>query len=303
MKVRDFLEGLQKGTIVTGTGGQLSAEDAAGFVSETVDQSEFMQKMSVRRGIVSGTANMDTIALAARVMRKAVEATAPGATVAPTISRRVLSTVEVILPYDVSDSFLEENIEGENVQSTLNTLFATGFGNDLLDLSIIGDEDSGDDFIKINDGYLDIAEVDASVHDYDTNGSTDFKGTVFPGMLALMPNKWKANRKALAFIVSPATLDDYLDEIATRATAAGDAALLDAANARFKGIPVVAHPYMPDAKHILTNPKNLWIAFGRDFTYELQRQSRKRLTEYTITAKIDFEYAISDLMVLGEDFA
>lgn len=301
MTVKELLAAIQKGTISTSTGGQLTAEDADHFIVTTIDQSALLQKFSVRK-MKSSTANMDTVGLAARVMRKATEGeTATG--VAATIARRTLTTVEVILPYDVTDSFLEENIEGENAYQTLNTLFATSFGNDLLDLSMNGDEDSADDFLLINDGYIDIVEADAAVHDFDTNGSTDFKGTVFPGMLALLPNKWKINRKDLAFFVSPADYEDYLDEIATRGTAAGDAALTEGRRFPYKGIPIEEHPFIPDGTHILTNPKNLWIAFGRDMTYEMQRQGRKRLTEYTITAKIDFNYAVSDALVLAEDFA
>jgi len=301
MSVAEYLELVQKDAIDTATGGQLSAEDATAFISEVVDQSEFMQLQTIRRGIRAGTANIDTIGLASRVLLAATEATAPGSTVETSISRRTMTLVEVILPYDVTDNFMEENIEGEDVQATLNTAFAQAFSNDLCDMSVNGDEDSGTAFLAINNGYIDLFLSDADVHDFDNAGSTDFIGTVFPGMLAALPSKWKRNRAALAFIVSPEDYEDYLDEVAARATPAGDNALLNAVDIRFKGIPVREHPYVPEGTQILTPTANLYIGFGRDITWELQRQARKRLTEYTITAKVDFEYAIGDAVVLSQD--
>lgn len=303
MTVREFLSTVRKDAIDTATGGQLSAENAQAFINEVIAQNAWLQLYSIRRNIRASTANMDTMNLAARQLLAAVEGTAPSTTSEVTITRRTLTLTELLLPYDVTDSFLESNIEGENVTQVLNNVFATAFANDLTDLSVIGDEDSGTAFIALNDGYIDIAEADASVNDFDTDASTDYKGTVFPGMLAAMPDKWKADPSKLAFIVSSAVREDYLDEVGARASGAGDAALIDGVGAKFHGIPVLAHPYMPTAKLILTNPKNLWVGFGRDITYELQRQARKRLTEYTITTKVDFNYALSSLVVLAENFA
>jgi len=302
MTVREFLEMVRKDQIDVATGGQLSAENANAFINEMLDQAAFMQLMSIRRNIAAATANMDSMTLAIRQLQAATEGSAPEDTSEVTITRRTLTPVEVILPYDVTYSFLESNIEGQDVTATLNKIFATAFANDLLDLSINGDED-GEDFVAINDGFIDIAEGDDNVNDYDTDGATDYYDDIFPGMLAAMPDKWKANPSSLAFIVSSTVREAYLDEIGARTTAAGDAALIDGVGAKYHGIPVIAHPYMQDAEFLLTNPKNLWIGFGRDITYEFQRQPRSRTIEYTITAKVDFNYALSTLMVLAENFA
>ncbi len=53
-------------------------------------------------------------------------------------------------------------------------------------------------------------------------------------------------------------------------------------------------PGIPYGKTLMTPPKNLALGFGRDFTNYRFLNARKRNLEYTITAKVDSNYAVSD---------
>ncbi len=289
---------LEKAAILTSTGGQLTPEQAKKFISTVVDQSDMLKRISVQP-MTANTFHIDVVEIASRQMRKATEGTDPGFTASVTIPRRSLSVVEVILPYDVSINFLEENIEREAAERTLNEKFAIAFGNDLLDLAINGDEASTDAFLQINDGWLKIAAGDAKVNSVTNTGTSDWLGTQFPAMLKALPAKYRRNPAELVFLVSPDVEEDYRKQLSNRATGLGDAYVTEARRAQYHGIDVYPAPFMPDNKQLLTSWKNLFVGIGRQMRVDRFLNARKRVIEYTITAKVDFNYAVSDLVVLG----
>lgn len=300
MDPKDLLAMVRK-AVETSSGGQLTTEQAKKFFDTVVQQDEFISKIQTVN-MTSSTYQLNTIGVASRVMRGAAEGTAPEDTVGVTITPRTLTTKEVILPFDVTFSFLEENIEGGNAKTLLNTLFAKSFKNDTLDLAINGDESSQDNFLKMNDGWLTIADDDSTVHDYTIAASPTWK-TVFSGMLALMPTKWRGNVSELCFLVAPDVEQAYRDELGARNTALGDSMIVDNRGSQYNGITIVPCPFMPGGaspKVLLTKYQNLAIGIGRDMRFGSQIQERKRVIEYTITAKIDFNYVSGDMIVLGQ---
>ena len=301
ISVREYLQmsEMQKAAITTSTGGQLSTEDAREFMLSTIRQDAFLSRVSNQEQ-TAGTSNIQTLKVAARVMRLAVEATAFTATTTPTISSRSLTTKEVILAYDLSDQFLRRNIQGEDVNEVLLTEFTTAFANDLHDLAVNGDEDSGDAFVQINDGWIDIADADNSTNEVSAAAmADDLLGQIFPAMLALMPNKYLANRAKLGFVVSADLEQTYREQLGSRETMGGDAALQQFNSVKFSGIEVIANPFFPETFALLTPLDNLFVGFTLNVSIESQRQARKRITEWTITAEQDYNYADSDAIVLA----
>jgi hypothetical protein len=213
---------------------------------------------------------------------------------------RTLTTIETIFPFDISKKFLEQNIEGQAAENKIRTMAAKAYGNDLLDLAINGDEtQSGDTFIGINDGWIDIMENDSDVNDCDISGLTSWKD-IFKKMLKTMPEKW-LEAEGLAFLVKKSDELDYRDELSNRETALGDRYVAEKPVVTFGGYPVIPVPYWQSRKPVLTPIKNLKIGIGRDISIEYENVPRKRVYEYTITSKQDAEYAISEAIVLGSD--
>lgn len=293
MTVKEYLEQLQKATINTSAGGQLEPEDANKFIQEVVDQNDFIGKHAEMIRMKSATYNIHTMGLSTRVMREASEG-ATATAVAATFSERSLATKEVILPYDVTYSFLEENIEGDNVDSALNTLFAKQFSNDLLDLAVNGDDSDAGDFIGIAEGWLAYMLADSDVNDYTASDTDDFLDDVFPGMFDALPDKWKASHNNLMFCTSPTNVRKYRTQLGDRSTALGDVFVTENRQAQWQGIDVIPVSFMTGDVAFLTLKDNLKVGLGRQITYEKQIQARKRLIEYTITAKVAFNYAIGD---------
>lgn len=330
MSIQEILALIQKAAIATAAGGQLSTEQSKQFFDLVVAQNSLLQKIQTVQ-MVAATYQLNTIDIAARVMRAATEATDPAFTQGVTITPRTLTAKESILPYDVSFSFLEENIEGANAEAKINEMFAKSFGNDLLDLAVNGDEalaatitdtnpaDGADDttglsqndhtFLRQNDGWLKLMRADSAVNDVTLTASITSWKTEFKKMLAAMPNKWKSNPAELVLLVSPDTETGYRDELAGRATALGDEYSIKNRIAQYQGVDVVAVPFFPGTgtSHyptgpivVLTKYKNLAIGVGRELRVGRQISERKRVVEYTITTKADFNYVSGNMVVLGQ---
>jgi hypothetical protein len=157
--------------------------------------------------------------------------------------------------------------------------------------------------MRQNNGWLKIAHDDSAVHQVVLPASITSWKTEFKRVLQQMPNKWKGNTTELVFLVSPDIETAYRDELSERTTALGDAYLTTSRNAQYQGIDVKPIPFWPGSNKpsiMLTKPKNLAIGIGRSIRTGRQVQERKRVIEYTITAKVDFNYAISDMIVLAE---
>lgn len=331
MTIQEILAKIQKAQIATAAGGQLTAQQAKEFIDLVVSQNALLQKIQTVQ-MTAATYQLNLIDVASRVMRGATEGTDPGTTQGVTITPRSLAYKENILPYDITFSFLEENIEGADAESKINGMFAKAFGNDLLDLGVNGDEalaetitDAGDDgiddttgltqndhtFLRQNDGWLKLARADANVNDVTLPAdlsATTWK-TQFKRILAAMPNKWKSNPEELVFLVSPDVEEDYRDELAGRATALGDEYQIKNKRAQFQGVNVEPVNFFPGAgtSHypsgpvvLLTKYKNLAVGIGRNMRVGRQVQERKRVVEYTITAKADFNYVAGEMLVLGQ---
>lgn len=279
-------------------GGHLHPEQADRFIDYVLDQSVmFKDGIRVRR-MNADRADLDRIAVGTRILRQATEGVAPVDLVGVTAAKRQITVIEVILPVDVTFSFFEDNIERDTFEDHLMRMFATQLTNDLEDLAINGDDSSADPFLTIRDGWLRLLTV-AADNLYDTNASTDFRNVVFPGMLAALPAKFKANKRNLRYYVSVTNEERYRFQLGQRQTQAGDAVLLDGRPSTYDGIPVVGVPYVPDTHVILTIPDNLVFGIRRDINLGIFRHERKRVYEYTWTLRIGFQVVEPDAAVLG----
>ena len=294
----EILLALQKAGISTTSGGLMPPEATSKFIQTTVDSSEFLKAITTEKNIKT-TRYLDTLGVSSRLMNKATEGVAPSNVRGITNKRRSLTPVEVILPYDISINWLEENIQGQSAEDAVNQAFAMQFSNDLNDLAISGDtavdaDDPDKAFLEICDGWAKRIAADNGTHHYARAGSTDWKGVVFPNLLKALPEKFKVDPSKLMILTNFDAESEYRDSLATRNTALGDSMLTEKRLAQYKGIEVRPVPGIAYGTNILTMPKNLAIGFGRDFTVYRQLQPRTRTIEYTITAKVDANYALSD---------
>jgi len=299
MGIEEILKVITTGDL--STGGRMNPTQANRFIDYMVDNSELLRSAQLVR-MQADRFDLDTIAVGSRILRKCVEATAPADVAGVTHAKRQLTVTEVILPFDISFSYLEDNIEGGDVQDHLMRLFAAQYANDLEDLGINGLGTGGDPFLSIEAGWIALAKDvnHTGVHVFDTNGSTSYLEVVFPGMVAAMPEKWKRAVGALEIMVSPAVEEAYRLELTARNSALGDNYLTKKESPAYLGWPVRPAPCLPNDVLLFTKPKNLaWGIHARHLRVGKQIQERKRVIEVTVTSRLDFEIVADDQLVIG----
>ena len=308
------VEALEKAidTTVLASGGKLTPEQANKFIDFIVDESVIFKDIQFRR-MKSPEAKLDFLDISRRIIRAAAEGTTPSELATISTSERSLSVKEVILPIEITYSFLEENIERDRVEDHIMKMFAKQFTNDLEDLAVNGDTQAQNtdstqthyynvsagelSFLQILDGWIQLILADDSKHVVDTSGK-DWQ-TVFKEMLASLPRRYKVSRNALRFYVAPDVEESYRFSLVARQTSLGDQYLTADKTATFMGIPVVPVPAMPDGYALLTMPKNLAFGIMRDITIEKDRDILRRVRQYVITAKVGVQIVTPDAAVLA----
>lgn len=286
------LSSVFKGTTAA-SDGKMNAEQSAAFVKKVVDQSDFLKLVGIET-MRSDTKEINLIGMANRVIRKGVKGTAPDAT-AWNNGKRTLTAVETVLAVNISFDDLEDMIEEDNVENTITDIMTTTFANDMSDLMINGDEASADDFIKINDGIVELVTDDDECNSDTTWAGDSKKKDVLAAVLKKMPNKWKRNVNELRFFCSPSFDEEYRDEISARNTALGDTATTEATRVKHKGIILEPVGFWPDDLVLLTNPQNLKLGIHkRNMRLGRFINERTRSVELTLTSRADFEYALSE---------
>ena len=294
-------------TAALGTGGKLNAEQANQFITFMQDYSPFLKNTNFIK-MTKTTRDLDSLEVNKRALRRQAENADNPANGTAVHKRRTLNAVGVIMPYDVTFQYMKENIEGERANSTLAKLFAQQFANDTVELAFIGDESDSNEFIGINNGWIKIAKDDADTHKYDTEGSTDYLNTVFPGLLSAMPNKYyslytQEDKSKIKIFCSPTVNRKYKQQLQARNTALGDALITGGKNVSYDGFEIVPVAFIPDDVQIVTPYENLvYGIYGPSLEVFPQVKPRMTRHEYTLLADFDMEINNPDALVIGSKF-
>lgn len=202
---------------------------------------------------------IDKIGVGRRVAVPATEATDPGTRRGVTTSKVALAPKEIMVPFEISDSFKEINLEGESVEDRIIKMMAAQVANDLETLYIEGDAlgravveaeiiEGGDAVKVIKDSYLALADgwlrLGDSGHIVDA-ANQNIGSNLFSRALQAMPAKFRRNRADLRFITSLDLEQNFREKVSTRATQAGDNALSATQNLTPFGVPLVPFNLFP----------------------------------------------------------
>ncbi len=285
------------------TGGALPAEVRDAFIDFVIEQQQTLSRIVTIR-MNAPTGHTDEMRVSTRVLRKATEGIAPTVADSVTTARRTLTTVEMILAEDITMTFLEDNIERAGAEGRIARLIATAFGNDSNDLAWNGDESSSDPWISINDGYLKILQNSANsdISDVDmTAAGAATNNDVLAELIQNMPDKF-LGRTDHAFWAAVTFAQKYAESVSARETNLGDQVLVQGFPAlRYFGIPVVPETHIGSAARriILTPTTNLFWGIQRVLRIDSEFKPRRRVVEYTLTARTDTEYATGEPVVNG----
>lgn len=218
------------------TGGKLKDAQSDRFIDYVIDESILKDNARVVR-FRNENLEIDKIGVGRRVAVPKAEAVDPQVRRGITTSKVILSPKEIMVPFEIGDNFRELNIEGDSVEDTIIRLMATQLANDFEDLYINGNklgpavpqsdilENGSDDEVK--DSYLALADGWSLLA--DSANIVDALGqnvglSIFSKAIRAMPTKFRRNRNALRWFLSPDVWQLYLEKLSTRATMLGDEA-------------------------------------------------------------------------------
>lgn len=276
----------------TGKGGKLTPEQSDKFIDYMVDNSEILKDIRVER-MRSPEKLLDFLLVNGRIIRKATEGQQPSELMGVTTQRKELRSVKVTLPADISQEFLEDNIEREQARDHIVRMLSQQFSNDLADLLFNGDSTAtGTDatFLTIGDGIIKQAKDSSVTHKINIPASVannDYKDSILPSMLSALPDKYKTDRNDLRFYCASSVADAYILSLASRITTMGDNILINGNLATFLGVRLFPVASMPSDVIILTNKNNIVQGIQRDMDVHSVYQPRKDMTEYTMYMRVD----------------
>lgn len=230
---------VRKATIVAdnlATGGKLNDAQSDRFIDFVIDETVLKDNARIVR-FRNENLDIDKIGVGKRVAMPKSEGVDPQVRRGITTSKITISPHELIVPFEVGDNFRELNIEGDNVEETIIRLMATQLANDLEDLYINGnklgpavpqsDLLEGGSADEIKDSYLALSNGWSTLA--DSANVVDALGqnvglSIFSKAIRAMPTKFRRNRSALRWFMSPDIWQLYMEKLSTRATALGDSA-------------------------------------------------------------------------------
>lgn len=288
-------------------GGLLNPEQGDTFIRRLIKQPTIMKVCRVVT-MNSFQRKINRIGFASRILRKA-----PATGTALTSNQRAKATTdqivlnakeqiaEVRLPYDVLEDTIEHataaNNEASNtgpggLRDTLLQLIAERAASDIEEYVINADTTytSGDpddqDFLSMDDGFIATGVQRGNVSDASNSGISK---EVFKRGMQAMPSPYLRNRAAMSHFVSVNQEIEFKDTLANRGTAMGDANVSGNSPAMAYGSPVVPVAYMPDAKGLFCDPRNLIVGFWRQVSMEFDKDITTRVYIIVLTLRIAVE--------------
>ncbi|MDD5092791.1 MAG: hypothetical protein PHV74_00195 [Dehalococcoidia bacterium] len=292
---------------------KLLPQQADRFIRAAIDNSKLMREVRTLE-MTSDTKNIDKIVFGNRVLQKPVaEGTEHTDTTGYQTEQRQLVAKEFIIAVNLFYSTLEDNIEKENFESTLLDLIGGRASADFEEVGMYANPAaSGADAVlsvPTHTGWL--TGLAGHITDYNC-AAPSAVSDVFKALINSVPSKHFGSkplnewRLYCSFQYERA----YRDELAGRATAAGDRALLEDVPVFYQGVPVIWLPKIKTETRetvdnisdvMFVHPANLVQGWKRDITLERERKPRKRQIEFTITARWDFNEEESDAIAQAKD--
>jgi hypothetical protein len=234
--------------------GKLNPAQSDRFIDFVINETVLGNNARVVR-FRNETLDIDKIGVGQRVAMPKAEAVDPGIRRGVTTSKVTLQPTEIMIPFEIGDTFRDINIEGDDVEEHIIKMMATQSANDVEELYLIGDttgpsapesliQGAGSDTDQVLDSFL--ALQDGWQRLSDDGNIVDAEGqniglNLFSKAIRAMPTKFRRNKNMLRWFISPDLWQIYLEKITTRATALGDTVAGGASHNPF-GIPAVPVP-------------------------------------------------------------
>lgn len=263
----------------------------------------------------SDKVNIDRTGFGARVLQKVNENTEISSASDPSFHQNQLVAEEFVAMAQLTDQSLRRNIEKANFEATLVSMLSQQAGVDWEEYAVFADSSlytaPSVPVLHAGDGWIAKADDDQKIYgtgagkafDYSANGVTG----MFKEMVDTYPKKYFKQPAQHRIYCGWTDFDGYRDELASRETGLGDAALSQALELNYKGIPVKYAPVLDSTDGvtamtrpaILVNPNNLVYGILEDITIEPDRIPKARRTDFVLGMEIDQHFENETAVVVA----
>lgn len=253
---QDFINKAVVTTDAIASAGKLSPQQANMFVDYVKDETGLLRTPGVRIARFRNESwEVDKLGLSNRVAVPHTEASDPGVRNTVTHSKVSLTPKAIMVPFEISELYMQHNLEGGSVEDHILRMMARQVANNIeqiywygntLGPAIAQSEWPGggssslyrkDTLYGLLNGLLTQAES-GNVIDH-ANGDMDY--TLISKMINSMPNKFKMDKRALRLMLSMFHEQLYLENTSTRATGLGDVVLNGGGTPSPFGVPLAAY--------------------------------------------------------------
>ncbi len=195
---------------------------------------------------------------------------------------------------------VEDNIERGGLEDTIMQLIANRAALDLEELILLGNTGSGDAYLALMDGVLELTPYANIVN---RPAATDITKELFKYAIQKMPTRFLRNRALMKYFVSHHVEMEYRDSIANRATTLGDEKVSAFTPMFAYGVPVQPAALMPDNKIWLSYPDNIVFGIQRDINIEADRDIRRRVLVVVLTMRCALALEEPNAAVIVQGFS
>lgn len=296
---------IRKAALVTSdlssNGGLMQEAQALRFIHSLVTEARLLSDVRTV-GMTAQKQQIDKISFPNRVLRPGKENTAlsEADVEKPTTAQVELDSKLLKAETQISDESLQDNIEGEQLRSTILEILRPAVSRDLEELVIDGDTASSDAFLAVLDGIR-----KQSTSNTVAAGSVSLTKDILRDMLKTLPARFHRMRSMMRFYTSVKAVEDYADSLGDRATGLGDKQHEQNGVVPWRGIPVVPVPLFPDdlggssdeTEVLLTNPLNIVLGIWRQIRLEDERNIRAGAWLVVTTLRADVKYEEEEAVV------
>jgi hypothetical protein len=236
--------------------GKLNTAQSNRFIDYVIDETALKDNARIIR-FRNEDLDIDKIGVGTRLAVPKSEARDPGIRRGVSTSKITLTPKEIMVPFEIGDTFREINIEGDSIENHIISMMARQAANDIEELYINGNTlgpaviegdiiPGGSTTQYIKDSYL--ALFDGWLKLLDSANIVDAEGaniglSVLGKTFRAMPTKFRRILKDMRYYMAPDLEQIYYEKLSTRATSLGDSVAGGMGHRPF-GIPIVGVPLL-----------------------------------------------------------
>ena len=272
--------------------GALNPEQADKFIRQAIKAPVMLQQVNVKP-MKAKKAQFPKMRYNNQVLYGADEATALPQTqwATPTLGQVELDTQLFKAETRMSDEVLEDQIEQGNFKDTVINALSAAVGRDLEKVMIQGNTSSSDFLLKKLDGL--VAKITSNTVN---GGSSVADKELMRDIAQALPDEWANTENPKAFYTNRAAQLDYIDDLGTRETPAGDAYVISKKPAVYRDELVWAVPMMLTASsktHVIYgDPQMIYAGFHTKIRLAIQYDAPSGV--YIIVARVRFDVQLEE---------